>query len=110
MPLIQEKLQSRFVYICGTEGTLMGDWTKNKIVILPHKDDREIVEEIEKVDNGHGGGDYSIISSFIDYLEDPTKKPKTGIKEGWETMVICDAIDRSLNTHKTIELKWKNYM
>jgi len=106
IPLIQEKLSTRSIYVCGTEATLKGDSTKNEICLFPHGTDKKITEDFQLAEGSHGGGDFIIISDFLNYLENPDKKPKTTEKEGWEAMVIGCGIDKSLLEKRTISLEY----
>lgn len=106
MPLIQEHQQSRFVYICGTNATLMGDWTKNKLRLFPHENREEIACDLDlSKEDGHGGADSLVVSAFLDWLDDPAKLPKTTGKDGYEAMLISCGIDLALKKHRVIELR-----
>ena len=103
VPLGREN--TRLVYICGTEATLKGSWETDQIRIFPYKGTEEIVRDPdESIKEEHGGGDSRIVSAFLDYLDDPANKPKTGVEEGWESMVVGCGIDISMKEHRVIEL------
>ncbi len=98
-------VNTRTVYICGTEAALNADWIKNIIRIVPHESGEEIFcgPDLSSA-GGHGGGDQKIISAFLDYLDDRNNRPKTTIEEGWESMVVGCGIDKSLKEHRVVEL------
>ena len=106
LPLIQKEHSTRFVYICGSKATLIGDWTKNSIRLFPHESKEEIVYDPDlSAQGGHGGGDPRIVSAFLDWLDDPNKLPKTKGEEGYEAMLVGCGIDSALREHRVIKLK-----
>jgi len=102
MPLGPE--DNRVVRICGTEATLKGNVAKNEIRIFPYQSQEEIICDPGLSTEGHGGGDPLIIFAFLDWLDDPGKRPKNTEKEGWETMLIGCGIGTSLRKHEVVNL------
>lgn len=99
------KENTRLVYICGTKATLEGSWIDDKIRLFSYKSEKEIVCDPDiSIREEHGGGDSRTVSAFLDYLDDPTNKPKTTIDEGWEAMVVGCGIDLSLREKRVVEL------
>ena len=63
---------------------MIGDWTTNRMRILPHGAKEEIVCDTDaSVVSEHGDADPRIISTFLVFPNDPAaNKPKAGIREG----------------------------
>ncbi len=99
------KENTRTVYICGSKATLIGDWIENKIRLFPYSGEEIVCDPDTSLKDEHGGGDSRIVSAFLDYLDDLSNKPKTGVEEGWEAMVVGCGIDLSLREHRAVELE-----
>jgi len=54
--------------------------------------------------DGHGGSDSQIIAAFFDYLDDPSRTPKTGAADGWDAMVAAIAINRACKEKRVIAI------
>ena len=95
---------TRRIRICGTEATLRGCWARNELRIHRLREGDEIVRDPDLATEGHGGADPEIIGAFLDWLEDPSRRPKTIGTEGLEAMVVCEGIDLALQERRVVEL------
>ena len=102
MPL--SHLESRLVYICGTEATLIGCDAKNEIHVYPHQSQKEIICDPELATEGHGGADPLIVLAFLDWLDNLEEQPKTTAKEGLESMIVGCGIDLALRKRRVVDL------
>lgn len=102
LPLSPE--DSRFVRICGSDATLRGRASLNEIRLQRHDEAEEIVCDPPPAAGGHGGADPLIILAFLDWLDDPSRRPATLAAEGLDAMVICCGIDLALREKRVVEL------
>jgi len=97
-------LQSRFIHICGSEATLRGCWATNELRLHRYRTGQEEVCDPTPATDGHGGADSQIILSFLDWLDDPARLPRTSGKEGLEAMLVCEGIDLAMRERRVVEL------
>lgn len=94
----------RFVHICGTAGSLSADSFSNRISVRDLKTDVEMIHRPTTRTGGHGGGDPSVISAFLDMLDDPNNRGLATIEDGFETVLLACAADRAAREHTVVEL------
>ena len=95
---------SRFLHICGTDATLRGCSTRNELRLHAYLTGEETVHDPARVAGGHGGADPQVVLAFLDWLDDPARRPMTLGAEGLEAMVVCMAIDRAVRERRVVEL------
>jgi len=96
--------ESRYMLICGSEATLRGCSTRNELRVYPYLSGEEIVCDPGPASGGHAGADPGIVEAFLDWLDDPTKLPKTTGTEGLEAMIVACGIDLAMQERRVVEL------
>jgi len=94
----------RFMHIAGTEATLYGEDATNEIVVRSMRTGEETTYHFGPAHGGHGGGDVRMPRAFFDYLDDPSRTPKTTVKEGLEAVIMCCAADIAMRENRVVEL------
>jgi len=95
---------TRRIRICGSNATLRGCWARNELRVHRLGNGEEIVRDPGLSTEGHGGADPEIMVAFLDWLEDPSRRPKTAGAEGLEAMVVCEGIDLAMRERRVVEL------
>ncbi len=103
--------EGRTLRIDGTKGTLIGEFgdSYQQIIIRDHYSHSE--ETIFKKNlssdlSGHGGGDFILISKFIEALLDPNNpQPLTNARESIESHLMAFAADESRLNETVINMK-----
>ncbi len=90
--------------ICGSDATLVADLETEQIRLHPYHQEEVVLDQSDVAGDGHGGSDTQIIVAFFDYLDDPSRTPKTTASEGWDAMVTAIAIDRACKEKRVIEI------
>ncbi len=96
--------QARFMHICGTDATLRGTTANDELRVFPYLTGEEIVADPGATQGGHGGADPTIMPAFLDWLDDPSCRPKTTGPEGLEAMVVACGIDLAMRERRVVEL------
>ena len=97
----------RYFMIYGTDGMIYGDTSTNKIH-LRKVGSEEVIYDIERGVSGHGGADMRIANAFINFLnnpDDPMNRPKTGVLEGFEAVLMACAIEVARREKRVVELE-----
>ena len=95
--------------ICGTEATLVADLETEKIRLHPYHQEEVVLDQSDVSTDGHTGADAPIIAAFFDYVDDPSRTPKTTAAEGWDAMVTAIALNRACKENRVIvidEVEW----
>ena len=95
--------QGRFMRICGTDATLRGG-PEQQVRVYPYRTGEEVVCDPAPVTGGHGGADPQVVLAFLDWLDDPGRRPETTGAEGLAAMVVCEGIDLALQERRVVEL------
>lgn len=96
--------ERRYFTIYGTDGTIYGDTSTNKVHIAKTVSNIETIHELG-AEGGHGGSDACIVQAFIDLLDDPKRLPKTGVREGFEAVLMGCAIEISREEKRVVDLE-----
>ena len=94
----------RVMRICGTEATIRGCDYTNEIRVLRHDGSDPVVEDPPKPEGGHGGADPRIIEAFLDFLADPSRAPRAGLRDGVESMLVAGGIELACKQGGVIDL------
>ncbi len=88
---------SRQIKIMGTRGQIDADMGINRIWVTPFGEPtRETdITAVAKDLEGHGGGDYRMMSALFDAIEGTGDELRTGIDQSVESHLICFAAERS---------------
>ena len=102
--------EGRTLRIDGTKATLIGEFfdSGQKITIYDHFTGTSKVIFSEKLSidySGHGGGDFSLIDSFLETLTNPEKsQPLTNADETIESHLMAFAANKSREKNAIIEM------
>jgi predicted dehydrogenase len=97
--------ESRTMTIYGTEGTVSGDFADNRISVHGLRDGAETIFHPQKSEADHGGSDVRTALAFLDYLDVPANRPKTGVREGFEAVLLACASVTAAKEHRVVELR-----
>ncbi|MFW9903953.1 MAG: Gfo/Idh/MocA family protein [Candidatus Thorarchaeota archaeon] len=103
-------LEGRTIRIDGTQGTLIGEFLASgeKLVLYDHFNEKEKLIINQKMDLGaeigHGGGDFSLIESFIRSLQLDSEEPLTSAKSSLESHIMAFAAEEARLTNSTIHM------
>ncbi|MEM2935704.1 MAG: Gfo/Idh/MocA family oxidoreductase [Candidatus Bathyarchaeia archaeon] len=97
--------ERRYFMIYGVDGMIHGDTSTNRIHLRRAGSDVEMVYEPGGAEGGHGGADPSIANAFINFLDDPRNPPKTGVREGFEAVLMACAIEIARRENRVVELE-----
>jgi len=105
-------LGERRWYIAGTEGTLLADLVRNKLMIrrAMSKKKPERIDYAERTDDNHNGADQAMARDLLATLEKGTAFPVTP----WDSMeagLTVMAIDRALAEQRIVDCApmWSDY-
>lgn len=105
-------LQERRWYIAGTEGTLLADLVRNKMMIRPamSRGKPERLEWSERTEDNHNGADQAMARDLLATLESGTVFPVTPY-ESMEAGLTVMAIDRAMLTKSVVDCApiWADY-
>ena len=96
--------QGRFVRVCGSDAGLRGRSAQNELRVYPYRTGKEVVCDPAAATGGHGGADPRVVLAFLDWLDDPRRRPETTGAEGLEAMVVCEGIGLAMREHRVVEL------
>jgi len=96
---------TRTMTIYGTEGTISGDLEDNWFSVHSLRTGTETTVRLKKEEGDHGGSDERTALAFLDYLDDPANRPRTGVREGFEAMLLACAADIASREHRVVELE-----
>lgn len=105
-------LQERRWYIAGTEGTLLADLVRNKLMFrgafATGKPERK--EWNERTDDNHNGADQAMARDLLATIENGAKFPVTSY-ESMEAGLTVMAIDKAMDTKSVIDCSpmWSDY-
>ena len=104
--------EGRTIRIDGTTGTIIGEFLDSgpKIVLHDHLSGVEtnILDQKMKIktESGHGGGDFTLMRSFIDSIQNQTEAdPLTSAKACLESHILAFAAEESRLQKKVVSLK-----
>jgi predicted dehydrogenase len=83
----------RTIDITGTQGRLVGDFARNRIVFYSMGTETPEELHIEHEQSGHGGGDSVITRSFIESLENPHYVPDAKLKDALKSALLAFLCD-----------------
>ena len=95
---------NRTMTVYGTEGMISGDLEDNRISVHSLRSGTETTVRPRKIEGGHDGSDERTALAFLDYLDDPANRPKTGVREGFEAVLLACAADTAAKEHRVVEL------
>jgi predicted dehydrogenase len=105
-------LQERRWYIAGTEGTLLADLVRNKMMWrgAMARGKPEHREWNERTDDNHNGADQAMARDLLATLDDGKPFPVTP-QESMEAGLTVMAIDRAMQTKSAIDCAamWADY-
>ena len=105
-------LQERRWYIAGTEGTLIADLVRNKMMVRRVLDRRkpERLQWNERTEDSHNGADQAMAKDLRAALEEGATFPVTPF-ESMEAGLTVMAIDRAMRESRTIDCAamWATY-
>ena len=105
-------LQERRWYIAGTEGTLIADLVRNKMMVRRVLDRRkpERLQWNERTDDSHNGADQAMAKDLRAALEDGTTFPVTPF-ESMEAGLTVMAIDTAMRENRVVDCApmWADY-
>ncbi|HDD65046.1 MAG TPA: Gfo/Idh/MocA family oxidoreductase [Firmicutes bacterium] len=101
---------TRYLFIKGTEGTIWGDISQNKIFLKYHTSSKISPYTEEKIEishdgSGHHGGDRSLSLSFLNLLKGRKVPQSAGLKEGIEACLVALAAEKSATEGNTVEME-----
>lgn len=95
----------RLMRICGSEATIRASDHQNEIHIYRHDSTEPVVEDLSRVDGGHGGADPNIINAFLHHLNDPSLPLEITVEAGLESMLSAGAIEIACQERRLVELE-----
>ena len=105
-------LQERRWYIAGTDGTLIADLVRNKMMVRRVLDRRkpERLEWKERTEDSHNGADQAMAKDLRAALEGSAEFPVTPF-ESMEAGLTVMAIDKAMHERRTIDCEpmWAQY-
>lgn len=105
-------LQERRWYIAGTEGTLLADLVRNRLMIRPAMSRRkpERLEWSERTEDNHNGADQAMARDLLATLESGVAFPVTPY-DSMEAGLTVIAIDRAMQTKSVVDCApmWADY-
>jgi predicted dehydrogenase len=105
-------LQERRWYIAGTEGTLIADLVRNKLMVrrAMSKDKPERIDFATRTDDNHNGADQAMATDLLAALERGTPFPVTPY-ESMEAGLTVMAIDRAMAERRLVDCApmWTDY-
>ena len=97
--------QTRQVQIMGTKGEIRGKMDENSISIYDFLTQQETVIHLPTTISGHGGGDFGIIQSFLDDIQDEQSISRSSSDQSLESHLMAFVAETSrLNQGESIEL------
>lgn len=97
--------ERRYFTMYGSDGAIHGDTSINKIHLRKAGTDVDAIHRPGGADGGHLGANKLATRAFIDFLDDPKSQPKTGVREGFEAMLMACAIDIARREKRVVELR-----
>jgi predicted dehydrogenase len=105
-------LQERRWYIAGTEGTLLADLVRNKLMVRPamSRSKPERLEWSERTGDNHNGADQAMARDLLATLESGAAFPVTPY-DSMEAGLTVMAIDRAMQTKSVVDCApmWADY-
>jgi predicted dehydrogenase len=105
-------LQERRWYIAGTNGTLLADLVRNKLMIRPamSRGKPERIDYANRTDDNHNGADQAMATDLLNTFEKGAKFPVT-VEDSMEAGLTVMAIDRAQERAETIDCRdmWSAY-
>jgi predicted dehydrogenase len=105
-------LQERRWYIAGTEGTLLADLVRNKLMFRSafSTGKPERMEWNERTDDNHNGADQAMARDLLVTLDKDAQFPVTPY-DSLEAGLVVMAIDRAMETKQVVDCApiWANY-
>ncbi len=105
-------LQERRWYIAGTEGTLLADLVRNRLMIRPamSRGKPERLEWSERTEDNHNGADQAMARDLLATLDEGKPFPVTPY-ESMEAGLTVMAIDRAMETKSVVDCApmWADY-
>jgi predicted dehydrogenase len=105
-------LQERRWYIAGTEGTLLADLVRNKMLVRGAfaRGKPERLEWNERTDDNHNGADQAMARDLLATLKDGAPFPVTP-QDSLEAGLTVMAIDRAMETKSVVDCAamWADY-
>ncbi len=100
---------SRTIKICGTTGEIIAKMEDNDIKLYDFTTNKCKTIELNDVEinsYGHGGGDFGLMSSLVNFLTDPNaKKMSSNAADSIESHLICFAAEKSRNENTVINME-----
>jgi len=94
----------RLVHICGTRASLTAVYGDNRISVRDLRTGVETVYHPTETEAGHGGGDERCLRAFLDFIDDPVARPRAGVREGFESVLMGCAADIAARERRVVEL------
>jgi predicted dehydrogenase len=105
-------LQERRWYIAGTNGTLLADLVRNKLMVRPamSRGKPERIDYANRTDDNHNGADQAMATDLLNTFETGAKFPVT-VEDSMEAGLTVMAIDRAQERAETIDCRdmWSAY-
>ena len=105
-------LGERRWYIAGTNGTLLADLVRNKLMVRGAMDKKkpERIDYANRTDDNHNGADQAMAKDLLDSLEGRAKFPVTA-HDSMEAGLTVMAIDRAMRERALIDCTamWDDY-
>jgi predicted dehydrogenase len=105
-------LGERRWYIAGTNGTLIADLVRNKLMVRGAMDKKkpERIDYANRTDDNHNGADQAMAKDLLDSLEGRAKFPVTA-HDSMEAGLTVMAIDRAMRERALIDCTamWDDY-
>jgi hypothetical protein len=105
-------LGERRWYVAGTEGTLIADLVRNKLMVRSAMDKRkpERIDYANRTDDNHNGADQAMATDLLASLEGRAAFPVTP-NDSLEAGLTVMAIDRAMRERATVDCTqmWADY-
>lgn len=85
----------RTIHITGTKGEIKGNLEKNEFVVKEFASGRHDTISVSTVLDRHSGGDYFIMTDFINLVREEKTGGRTAASEAVDSHVMCFAAEKS---------------